>query len=233
MTVKFEPLEQRTTPDGVFRVLRAAILDGTLSAGSQLREAHIAADLGISRAPLREALTRLEEEGLIVKIPFRGAFVAEVSAETIAEIASVRFLVEPYAAELSAAALRTTHKKRLMGTIKAMHDAGRKNDIPASIDAHLQFHRLLYECSGHGVLQELWNGWESKLRLFLAADHRSYSDLDEIAVAHEGLAQMVIEGDMRVFQHELAHHVHAAPGAPIEDQANAPSGVHDPVISPG
>ena len=74
-------LEQRTTtPDGVYRVLRAAILDGTVPAGGQLREAHIAADLGISRSPLREALTRLEEEGLVVKIPFRGAFVVEVSA---------------------------------------------------------------------------------------------------------------------------------------------------------
>ena len=52
--------------------------------------AHIAADLGISRSPLREALTRLEEEGLIVKIPFRGAFVVEVSARDVAEIASIR-----------------------------------------------------------------------------------------------------------------------------------------------
>lgn len=226
--VKFEPLEQRTTPDGVYRVLRAAILDGTLPAGGQLREAHIASDMGISRAPLREALTKLEEDGLVVKIPFRGAFVAEVGPETIAEIASVRYLVEPYAAELSAEALRTSQKKRVMATIKAMHDAGRKNDIPASIDAHLQFHRLFYECSGHGVLQDLWDGWESKLRLFLAADHRSYSDLDDLAVAHERLAEIVFSGDNDLFRKELAHHVHSAPGAPIEDQANAPSGVHEP-----
>ena len=67
---KFEWLEQRTTtPDGVYRTLRAAILDGTVPPGGQLREAHIAADLGISRSPLREALSKLEEEGLVVKIP--------------------------------------------------------------------------------------------------------------------------------------------------------------------
>ena len=57
---KFKWLEQRTTtPEGVYRVLRAAILDGTVPAGGQLREAHIAADLGISRSPLREALSKL------------------------------------------------------------------------------------------------------------------------------------------------------------------------------
>jgi DNA-binding GntR family transcriptional regulator len=233
MTVKFGPLEQQTTPDGVYRLLRAALLDGRVPPGGQLREAHIAADLGISRAPLREALTKLEEDGLVVKIPFRGAFVAEVSPETIAEIASVRYLVEPYAAELSAQALRTTHKKRMLATIKAMHDAGRKNDIPASIDAHLQFHRLFYECSGHGVLQDLWNGWESKLRLFFAADHQSFPDLDDLAVAHERLAEMVLDGEIDVFRHELAHHVHSAPGASLEDQATAPAALREPPQAAG
>lgn len=222
MTI-FQPLQQRTTPDGVYRVLRAAILDGSLAPGSQLREAHIAADLGISRAPLREALSKLEEDGLVVKVPFRGAFVAEVGAETIAEIASLRFLVEPYAAELSAAALRGPAKQELSTAVKALHQATRKGDIPASIDAHLQFHRLFYVHSAHGILQDLWTGWESKLRLFLAVDHRSYDNLDEVARAHAGLAEMVSDGDMDVFRHELAHHVHAAPGAALEDQALAPS----------
>ncbi|WP_234312140.1 GntR family transcriptional regulator [Streptomyces griseus] len=65
MDHKFEWQEQRTTtPDGVYRTLRAAILDGSVPPGGQLREAHIATDLGISRSPLREALTKLEEEGL-------------------------------------------------------------------------------------------------------------------------------------------------------------------------
>lgn len=223
MPLKFEPLEQRTTPDGVHRVLRDAILNGALPAGGQLREAHIATDMGISRAPLREALTRLEEEGLIVKVPFRGAFVTEVSAETIAEIASLRYLVEPYAAELSAEALRGPAKTRLTQVIKAMRQAARKGDIAATIDAHLQFHRLFYECADHALLLDMWNGWESKLRLFLAADHRSYSDLGDIATAHEQLAEMVFCGDMDQFRHELAHHVHSAPGASLEDDANAPA----------
>ena len=74
--------------------------------GEQLRETHIAADLGISRSPLREALTKLEEEGLVVKVPFRGSFVVEVSAREVAEIAAIRLLVEPYAAELAAPTLR-------------------------------------------------------------------------------------------------------------------------------
>jgi DNA-binding GntR family transcriptional regulator len=226
MDAKFEWLEQRTTtPDGVYRVLRAAILDGAVPPGGQLREARIAADLGISRSPLREALTKLEEEGLIVKIPFRGAFVVEVSAEDVAEIASLRLLVEPYAAELSAEALRGPQKLTLMQTVDDLKRATQDHDIPASIDAHLRFHRLFYDLSGHRLLQSLWNGWEPRLRLYLAADHRSYRDLHDLAVEHESLAATVTEGDVGAFQQELARHFPSALGArgPDPDMTTSPT----------
>jgi DNA-binding GntR family transcriptional regulator len=211
MEPKFKWQAQRTTtPNGVYNVLRTAILDGTVPPGEQLRETHIAADLGISRSPLREAMTKLEEEGLIVKIPFRGAFVVEASAQDVAEIASIRALVEPYAAELSAEALRGPERPRLMQIIEELHRATENNDIPASIDAHLRFHRLFYDLSGHRVLQSMWNSWEIKLRLYLSADHRSYSDLHDIAVEHERLAAVVLEGDIGKFRQELVGHFESA-----------------------
>jgi DNA-binding GntR family transcriptional regulator len=205
--------ERTTTPSGVYKVLRAAILDGTLLPGGQLTEAHIAADLGISRSPLREALTKLEEEGLVVKIPFRGAFVVEVSAEDIAEIASIRLLVEPYAAGLSAEALRGPQRARLLQIVETLNEATRNDDIPASIDAHLEFHRLFYECSGHSILKSMWSGWETKLRLYLSVDHRSYDDLHKVAEEHERLADLAVSGDVEEFRRELARHFRSALGA--------------------
>lgn len=211
LDVKLEwDTQRRTTPDGVYRVLRAAILDGRVPPGGQLREAHIAADLGISRSPLREALTRLEEEGLVVRAPFRGAFVAEVSDEEIAEIASVRLLVEPYAGELAREALRGDGRSTLTEAVDALRTATARHDLPASIDAHLQFHRLFYDLSGHGVLRGLWNGWETKLRLYLTVDHRTYGDLSDLAAEHERLAALALGGDAELFRGELARHFQAA-----------------------
>ena len=210
MNLKLGGLERTTTPEGVYRVLRAAILDGTVPPGGQLRERDIADDLGVSRSPLRAALSRLEEEGLVVKVPFRGAFVMEVSAQEVAEIASVRLLVEPYAGELALEALRGPERSRLSRTIEDLQRATEKNDIPASIDAHLQFHRLFYDLSGHGVLRGLWNGWETKLRLYLTVDHRSYSNLHDIADEHERLAAVALEGDTEAFRRELAQHFQSA-----------------------
>jgi DNA-binding GntR family transcriptional regulator len=223
MDATFEWHQKRTTtPDGVYLMLRAAILDGRVPAGGQLREAHIAADLGISRSPLREALTRLEEEGLIVKVPFRGAFVAEVSAEEVAEIASVRLLVEPYAAELAAEALRGAERHSLVKAIEELRRATDEDDIPASIDAHLQFHRLFYDLSGHGVLRGLWSGWESKLRLYLAVDHRTYGDIDDIAAEHETLAAIALEGDADAIRHELERHLRSALGPRRQAEETSP-----------
>ena len=222
MDHKFGGLERTTTPEGVYRVLRAAILDGTVPPGGQLRERDIATDLGISRSPLREALTRLEEEGLIVKFPFRGAFVVEVSAREVAEIASIRLLVEPYAGELALETLRGPERPRLTQTVEELRQATDKNDIPASIDAHLQFHRLFYDFSGQGVLRGLWDGWETKLRLYLAVDHRSYSDLHDIAVEHERLAAVALEGDMDVFRRELAQHFQSALRGHTDEPRNGP-----------
>ena len=212
-----------TTPDGVYHVLRAAILAGTVRPGAQLREAHIAADLGISRSPLREALTKLEEEGLVVRVPFRGAFVAEVSARDVAEITSIRALVEPYAAELALPTLRGSERPRLMQTIEHLQRATTCGDVPASIDAHLLFHRLFYDCSGHRTLASLWSGWETKLRVYYAMDHRSYRDLNDLAVEHAGLAAIALKGDIDAFRRELTLHFQEA----LRGESAHPGGLPD------
>jgi DNA-binding GntR family transcriptional regulator len=214
---RLEPLDQRTTPDVVHRVLREAILNGTFAPGSQLREAHLAADLGISRAPLREAFSRLEEEGLLERVAFRGAFVSQVSPRTIEEIAVLRYLVEPYAAEQTSARLGDSMPGQVQERVQALRQAANRGDMAASIDAHLAFHRFFYEHAGNALLVEQWGGWETRLRLFLSADHRSYDDLDELAAGHEHLASLIEEGHMDRFRTELAHHVHKAPGAALED----------------
>lgn len=210
MDLKLGGLERTTTPEGVYRVLRTAILDGSVPPGGQLRERDIAAELGISRAPLREALTRLEDESLVVKVPFRGAFVAQVSAEDVAEIASVRLCVEPYAGELAMEALRGHARPKLMRTMEDLGRATDENDIPASIDAHLRFHRLFYDFSGNSILQGLWSGWENKMRLYLAVDHRSYGDVHDIAREHEGMVACMLDGDVDGFRREVARHFPSA-----------------------
>jgi DNA-binding GntR family transcriptional regulator len=212
--VQFERLEQRTTPDAVLGVLRKAILDGSLPPGSPLREARISADMGISRAPLREALRILEEEDLVVRIPFRGAFVAEVGPTVVAEITSLRLRLEPFAIERGLTWLRGPGRARLQEACAELSHAVTAGDLAASIDSHLAIHRLLYESADHKLLLDLWQSWESQLRLFLAVDHRSFASLSDVAAEHQRLVETIETGDMSAITKVFAQHVHHAPEVP-------------------
>jgi DNA-binding GntR family transcriptional regulator len=208
--IKLKPLRQSTTPDDVYLVVRKAILEGGLPAGSQLREVHMAADLGISRAPLREAFRRLEEEGLVVKLPFRGAFVAELAPRTIEEITALRAIVEPYAAERALETLRGPRREQLTRAVEALAKASRERNFVATLDAHMRFHRLFYEHSGNAMLLDLWSSWESRLRLYLVAEHHLYEDLMDFAGPHEQLSTIVLHGDASELRAAVIDHLHSA-----------------------
>jgi DNA-binding GntR family transcriptional regulator len=219
--VKFKPLRQSTTPDDVYLVVRKAILDGGLPAGSQLREVHIAAEFGISRAPLREAFRRLEEEGLVVKIPFRGAFVAEVTPQTVAEITALRSVVEPYAAEQAMETLRGPRRQQLLKAVEAFSRASHHKNVAATIDEHLRFHRLFYEYSGNATLLDVWNAWESRLRLHLVAEHHLYENLVDLLGSHEQLAAIILEGDASQLRGAIVEHLHATRLVLVDENSTA------------
>ncbi len=205
-----ERLKQSTTAEGAVRAVRNAILDGTFPSGSQLREVYIATELGTSRAPVREALNSLEREGLVVRVPFRGAFVAEVSPKAAAEIAAMRAVLEPYAVECALPYFATAEgKAELVDAVNKLSEETADEDRVGSIEAHLAVHALLYRASGNEALYEVWKSWESQLRLFLAADHNSFPQLSDLAVSHRALLAAIETGDADRIRLELADHIHS------------------------
>lgn len=210
-----ERLKQSTTAESALRAVRNAILDGTFPPGSQLREVPIAAELGTSRAPVREALNHLEREGLIVRVPFRGAFVAEISPKAAAEIAALRAMLEPYAVECALPYFATTEgRAELVDTVNKLSEHAAAEDRPGSIEAHLAVHGLLYRASGNDALYDVWKSWEAQLRLFLAVDHKSFPQLSDLAVSHRALLAAIESGDVERIRRELAGHIHSqVPGS--------------------
>jgi DNA-binding GntR family transcriptional regulator len=208
-TVALERVQQSTTAENALRVMRNAILDGTFPPGSQLREIHTAAELGISRAPLREALHRLEQEGLVERIPFRGAYVAEVSSRTATEIAALRALLEPYAVEHALPHFATRDGlAELVDAVNTLDRRTKEADQVGSIEAHLAVHRALYSASGNQVLLELWNSWELQLQLFFAVDHQAFPQLSGLAESHRTLLATIESGDIKQIRREIAKHIH-------------------------
>lgn len=204
-----ERLQQSTTAAGALRAVRNAILDGTFPPGSQLREVHISDELGVSRAPLREALHRLEQEGLVVRVPFRGAFVAEISPQVAAEISALRAVLEPYAVECALPKfLADDGLADLTEAIDRLAERSAAGDRPGSIEAHLAVHGVIYRASGNQVLYDLWKSWETQLRLFLAVDHQSFPQLSDVVEPHRRLLETIKSGDITKIQQEVAQHLH-------------------------
>jgi DNA-binding GntR family transcriptional regulator len=201
-------LEHRTTTAAAAAdVLKSAILDGTLPMGSQLLETHLAADLGISRAPLREALGMLAEDGVVVKVPFRGTFVAEVSPRAIAEITSLRLRLEPYAIELALPRLKGEGRELVEAAIAEMARGADEGDNTATIAAHAAFHRAFYDLANHDLLLSVWSSWETQLQLFFSADHRAFGDLHDVAAAHEHMLAVIDTHDLDAITREVAVHI--------------------------
>lgn len=196
--------------------LRRAILDGRLPPGSKIVEMKVAAELGFSRGPLREALRSLEEEGLVVKPAYRGAYVAEVGPEEIQEIALLRLRLEPFAIELSQPALATEEGRgRLLTAMETLRAAALAGDAPGSIDAHMALHRVFYELSGHKMLLGYWRGWESQLRIYFALDASTFTTTDKLVEDHQKLVDLVLAGDLDAVGAELPHHIYDAARAAV------------------
>ena len=140
-----------TAWEQAYLTIRRRLADGTYPPGSRLREEDLAAQLGMSRTPIREAVRRLDAEGWVRVLPNQGAFAAEWSNQDVAEIFNLRALLEPHAAERAAA----NPDPRALATLKAACEqaeaaipGGGLASLEAISDANVRFHRTLWEMSG-------------------------------------------------------------------------------------
>lgn len=205
-------VQHSTMADHAVAAIRRAILDGTLDAGSALRETKLAEQLGISRAPTREALHRLEEEGLVVRVPFRGSYVAEGTPEQYREINELRQVLEPYAIKTGQERLSSPEGlAQLREALEAMEHNIDHHDKATAVDAHLAFHRTLYWASGNGALLDVWGSWESKVKLYLAIQNRSEDVVLRLGAKHRRLFELIESQDFEGAAAEFHNHFRVYP----------------------
>lgn len=189
-------------------VVRLAILGGDLTPGAHLNEMELAHALGVSRGPVREAMVRLVDEGLLVKLPFKGTFVAPDDPRTVCEISGVRGLVEPFVMIVARANSGPDDLDRLARLHRTLETAIRhRDDVVDVAGHHLAYHRAFYELSHHKVLVGLWNQWEPRLRLALSRDHADVGRSTDPAYSHTSLHDAFIGGSRSAIECEVAHHL--------------------------
>lgn len=187
--------------------LRGAILRGDIAPGSPLVEASLASQFRVSRGPLREAIRQLIDEGLLVTVAYTGTSVIELSVEDVREIYSLRIALETFAFEY-AWDRRDAGFKRALRQRQALLTASiDRGDDEHSILAELDLHGLIYELSGHRLLQKSWSGLRGRLQLYWAAHHRAHGIRGPRRDSHDTYVAAATGNDLGVLRAEIREHM--------------------------
>jgi DNA-binding GntR family transcriptional regulator len=187
--------------------LRKAILEGVFPPGTALVERRIADELGVSRGPVREALRKLEEEGLVVNTPHKITQVAEVGPARIREITALREALEPLAVKLALGRIRREGLPELRLLLDDMRSAGARGERDTLIELHLAFHRTYYAMADNELLLQVWTLMEGQTRLHLHVHQLPTATLSEYAEHHQELLEAFEHGSTREITAAVTRHV--------------------------
>ncbi|GAA4213171.1 GntR family transcriptional regulator [Actinocatenispora rupis] len=205
--------------DRVYELLRQAIVDGELAPNERVVESEIARRLGVSQAPVREAVKQLAREGLLMHVPRRGNFVVEISSKDAEHARQVREPLERLAAGLAAGQLTDEHLAELGELVDRMHRAVAVNDLGKFRDADIAFHTLVCRIAGNPFLYRMWEVLEPSLRaLHAIADPLFEGDWHAMADEHGRLVSLLRDGDGEKAAEAFA--AHAAGRSPVPDERN-------------
>jgi DNA-binding GntR family transcriptional regulator len=194
----------------VYQHLKRAILEQIHAEGALLSEAEIAASVGVSRTPVREALLRLSTEGLVALFPKRGILVRPVSAAEIEDVIDARLLVEVHAAG-RAWARRGALAGELEPLLDAMREARERLDVPALMAADRAFHEAVVAGGGNAILTELYQRLRDRqMRIGIAAMRIEPDRMDHAVADHTELLDALRGDDPARWTALVERHVRTA-----------------------
>jgi len=200
-------LEVSSVVDQAYLAIRERIDNGVLARGMRLHQEQLAAELGVSRTPVREALRRLAAEGRVEIHTNRGARVADIEPLDMPEPYEARLVVEPGAAALAASAGLEEPQQRMRDAIAAQRAA--VGDIPRSFAANRAFHLALVEASGNKLLSEFAEHlWVARIGAAIY-EHQAETPerMLEDAEEHAAILDAVVAGDARRAETLTRRHV--------------------------
>ncbi|MCL1808593.1 MAG: GntR family transcriptional regulator [Clostridiales bacterium] len=177
-------------------VLRKDILQGKYPHGHKLTEQQICSKHKVSRTPVREALRRLEAEGLIETIPNRGAFVLGLSEQDVRDIFELRKLYEIQAVKWAARRMTDEQLEALGETIDFMEFYTQKGDVEKILNINTSFHQLIYASSHNRMLRSVLSSYQLYVAYALKARSTTTENLPLLLAEHRGIFNALKSRDM-------------------------------------
>jgi DNA-binding GntR family transcriptional regulator len=196
---------QRTLRGQAYDILKRQLLSGEMRPGERVNEVVMAARLGISRGPLREAIRNLEQEGLLIAAPHRGTFVRQLNQVEAAELQEVRLALETAAACRLAQRWTPEAKALLEDRLENLRGMHLDNSTLAErMSADLAFHEAICEASGNETLLETWRSLIGRITIMvLNVGPQRMSQLQD-ADSHLPLVEAIASGDEAIIRETYA-----------------------------
>lgn len=195
MTNLVAPLTRRRLVDEATQALRDAILSGRLASGTRLRQLDLAARLAISRTPIREALGRLQQEGLVEILPAAGVRVAVLDLAEAAELYDVREVLDGLAARLAAQRADASTLGGLDKSLARMARCLERRDANQWFPAHVAFHDAIFRAAGNARLQAMSSVVRLSIRHFHPLLLRTANRLDDALREHRAIFDAIAARD--------------------------------------
>lgn len=213
--------EFRSLSDLTHEKLREAILAGEYATGEWLKERNLAEALGVSTTPVKEALRRLEYEGLVVNVPLRGSYVASNIESTLAEMSVLRASLEGVAAYLAASKASSTDVRRLEAQLAHMAQSADSRDVLASVEANRTFHEMIHAIGRNTFLVQMLDIVRTFDKAFRV---RALADEDEIVKGledHKAVYEAIAANDPELAENEMRAHIKRTAGSLHESSKKA------------
>ena len=193
--------------DVIFDTLREAIIVGELKPGQRLMEVQVAEKMGVSRTPVREAIRKLELEGLVEMLPRKGAHVAELSVKDIMDVLEVRATLDGLATSLSATRITDDEKKELRHLLDQFINYVEKENLQGAIKKDVEFHDVIYRSSRNDKLIQISNNLREQIQRFRIVYIKDYSSSRELIREHTEIYEAIIAGNPETAMEAARRHI--------------------------
>lgn len=169
MPNKFEQVDlnnYRPLREVIFNTLRKAIVQGDLAPGERLMEVKLAEKMGVSRTPVREAIRKLEIEGLVIMEPRKGVYVAEVTNKDVNDVLELRSFLDGFATRLAAKRMDKKDLDKIKEIQKEFESFAKNKDLDGAIKKDIEFHELVYNSSKNEKLIQILNNLREQVDRF-------------------------------------------------------------------
>ena len=182
--------------DVVFNTLRQAILTGELKPGERLMEIHLADQLGVSRTPIREAIRKLELEGLVTMIPRRGAEVAQITEKSMNDVLEVRRAVDALCVELACERITKEELQHLAEACDAFAEEAKKSekekDVKLLAQKDVALHDIIVQATGNQRLIQLVNTLSEQMYRYRFEYLKDFSQHEKLVEEHRIIYENIV-----------------------------------------